>query len=85
MYPALLQRGGSRIYLTLYMPIVTPANTMTSLCCRSVFLGDIKKAFDKKTDLTNLLLDDFFKSAIHRCQVSTVHVYHNACCLNADA
>jgi len=34
---------------------------------RSVFLGDIKKAFDKNPDLTNLLLDPFFKKAIKGC------------------
>jgi len=35
---------------------------------RSVFLGDIKKAFDKKATLENLLLDDFFSAAINRYQ-----------------
>src|ERR1041385_4041175 len=35
---------------------------------RSVFLGDIKKAFDKNAKLTNLLLDPFFKKAIKECQ-----------------
>ncbi|HOC00707.1 MAG TPA: decarboxylating NADP(+)-dependent phosphogluconate dehydrogenase [Verrucomicrobiota bacterium] len=34
---------------------------------RSVFLGEIKKAFDKNPDLTNLLLDPFFKKAIKGC------------------
>ena len=34
---------------------------------RSVFLGRIKEAFDKKPDLTNLLLDPFFKKAIKSC------------------
>ena len=33
---------------------------------RSVFLGDIKKAFDKKSDLSSLLLDDFFNAALAR-------------------
>ncbi|OQR71936.1 6-phosphogluconate dehydrogenase [Tropilaelaps mercedesae] len=37
---------------------------------RSRFLGDIKAAFDKNPDLTNLLLDEFFTEAIHRCQTS---------------
>jgi 6-phosphogluconate dehydrogenase len=37
---------------------------------RSVFLGNIKEAFDKNPNLTNLLLDDFFKNAIHRSQDS---------------
>jgi len=37
---------------------------------RSVFLGNIKQAFDKDPKLTNLLLDDFFKNAIHNTQDS---------------
>lgn len=35
---------------------------------RSVFLGNIKEAFDKNPTLENLLLDDFFKNAIHSAQ-----------------
>jgi 6-phosphogluconate dehydrogenase len=35
---------------------------------RSVFLGKIKEAFDKKPDLTNLLLDPFFKDAVEKTQ-----------------
>jgi len=45
---------------------------------RSVFLGNIKNAFDKNQDLTNLLLDDFFKDAIHRCQSSWRNVVSTA-------
>ena len=37
---------------------------------RSVFLGNIKAAFDKKPDLANLLLDDFFASALNKYQAS---------------
>ncbi|XP_041479747.1 6-phosphogluconate dehydrogenase, decarboxylating-like [Lytechinus variegatus] len=37
---------------------------------RSAFLGNIKAAFEKNPNLTNLLLDDFFKNAIHKCQAS---------------
>jgi 6-phosphogluconate dehydrogenase len=37
---------------------------------RSVFLGDIKAAFDKNPDLTNLLLDNFFSSALNKYQAS---------------
>ncbi|MEX1095806.1 MAG: decarboxylating NADP(+)-dependent phosphogluconate dehydrogenase [Planctomycetales bacterium] len=37
---------------------------------RSRFLEDIKAAFDKKPDLENLLLDDFFKAAIDNAQPS---------------
>jgi len=37
---------------------------------RSVFLGDIKAAFDKNPNLKNLLLDDFFKKALTDCQDS---------------
>jgi 6-phosphogluconate dehydrogenase len=35
---------------------------------RSAFLGDIKKAFDKNPGLQNLLLDDYFRKVIDRCQ-----------------
>jgi 6-phosphogluconate dehydrogenase len=37
---------------------------------RSVFLGSIKEAYDKQPDLSNLLLDDYFKEVIDRCQKS---------------
>jgi 6-phosphogluconate dehydrogenase len=37
---------------------------------RSVFLGKIKEAFDKKPDLENLLLDPFFTSIIEDAQAS---------------
>jgi len=37
---------------------------------RSVFLADIKKAFEKDPELDSLLLDDFFKSAIEDAQDS---------------
>jgi len=35
---------------------------------RSKFLGKIKEAFDKNINLSNLLLDDFFKDKIHTAQ-----------------
>lgn len=35
---------------------------------RSVFLGKIKEAFDRNPDLTNLLLDPFFKDKIEKAQ-----------------
>jgi 6-phosphogluconate dehydrogenase len=35
---------------------------------RSAFLGKIKEAFDKNPELTNLLLDPFFKTAVERSQ-----------------
>jgi len=37
---------------------------------RSVFLGEIKKAFDTNPDLTNLLLDPFFKEKVMSAQES---------------
>ncbi|MBA7695547.1 6-phosphogluconate dehydrogenase, decarboxylating [subsurface metagenome] len=37
---------------------------------RSVFLGKIKEAFDKKPNLENLLLDAFFKRAVQKAQSS---------------
>ena len=35
---------------------------------RSVFLGKIKDAFDKNPELSNLLLDEYFKQAVENCQ-----------------
>ncbi len=35
---------------------------------RSIFLGNIKAAYDKNPDLTNLLLDEFFSSALNKYQ-----------------
>ncbi len=37
---------------------------------RSVFLGKIKEAFDKDPNLNNLLVDDYFRGVIDRCQDS---------------
>ncbi len=37
---------------------------------RSVFLGKIKDAFDKNPDLTNLLLDDYFKAEVEAAQAA---------------
>ncbi|KAI1296592.1 6-phosphogluconate dehydrogenase, decarboxylating [Halotydeus destructor] len=45
---------------------------------RSVFLGKIKEAFDKNPELSNLLLDDFFKKAITDSQDSWRHVVSTA-------
>ena len=40
----------------------------------SVFLGNIKQAFDKNPNLSNLLLDDFFKKEVQKCQVMILPV-----------
>ena len=37
---------------------------------RSVFLGEIKTAFTENPELENLLLNDFFKDAIHNAQAA---------------
>jgi 6-phosphogluconate dehydrogenase len=37
---------------------------------RSVFLGNIKSAYDKNPNLANLLLDDFFSGALNKYQSS---------------
>jgi len=37
---------------------------------RSIFLSDIKAAFDKDPNLSNLLLDNFFSSALNKYQAS---------------
>lgn len=38
----------------------------------SVFLGKIKEAFDRDTELQNLLLDSFFSKAVQDCQVQNI-------------
>lgn len=45
---------------------------------RSQFLDNIKEAFDKNPELSNLLLDDFFKAQIDRCQASWRRVVQSA-------
>lgn len=45
---------------------------------RSVFLGNIKQAYDKNPALSNLLLDDFFKKEVQRCQDSWRRVVSQA-------
>merc|ERR1712061_389577 len=45
---------------------------------RSVFLGNIKAAYDRNPELDNLLLDDFFRDAIHKAQASWRKVVANA-------
>ena len=45
---------------------------------RSVFLGKIKEAFDKNPELTNLMLDPFFKQAIKEAQRSWRNVVATA-------
>ena len=48
---------------------------------RAKFLGDIKKAFEKNPELSNLLLDDFFKKVIGDCQQSWRRVVAQAAML----
>ncbi len=48
---------------------------------RSIFLGKIKEAFDKNHDLYNLLLDDFFKGEIDKCQQGWRNVVSQAALL----
>ena len=45
---------------------------------RSVFLGNIKNAFDKNPSLNNLLVDDFFRGEIAKCQASWRRVVSSA-------
>jgi len=45
---------------------------------RSRFLGNIKAAFDKNPGLDNLLVDDFFKDAIHNAQAAWRRVVSQA-------
>ena len=41
---------------------------------RSVFLGKIKEAYDNNPELSNLLLDPFFKDTVEKCQQSLRNV-----------
>ncbi|XP_033763231.1 6-phosphogluconate dehydrogenase, decarboxylating-like isoform X2 [Pecten maximus] len=45
---------------------------------RSRFLGKIKEAFDKNSKLSNLLLDDYFKAEIQKCQAAWRRVVSTA-------
>uniref|UniRef100_A0A6B2E5T1 6-phosphogluconate dehydrogenase, decarboxylating n=1 Tax=Phlebotomus kandelakii TaxID=1109342 RepID=A0A6B2E5T1_9DIPT len=45
---------------------------------RSVFLGNIKEAFTRNPNLVNLLLDDFFRKEVTRCQDSWRQVVSKA-------
>jgi len=45
---------------------------------KSRFLGNIKEAFDKNPALDNLLVDDFFKDAIHNAQAAWRRVVSQA-------
>jgi len=45
---------------------------------RSRFLGKIKDAYDKNPKLTNLMLDDYFRGEIKRCQKGWRHVVSTA-------
>ncbi len=45
---------------------------------RSAFLGKIKEAFDKNPNLQNLLLDEYFRTVIQRCQASWRRVVSKA-------
>jgi 6-phosphogluconate dehydrogenase len=45
---------------------------------RSVFLGEIKKAFDRNPDLHNLLLADYFRLAVERAQAGWRRVISTA-------
>ena len=67
---ALMWRGGCiiRRFGSSYSVIV--CSIIHFLHQISVFLGNIKEAYDKNPNLQNLLLDDFFKKEILKCQDS---------------
>ena len=52
---------------------------------RSVFLGDIKKAFDRNPNLVNLLVDPFFKEAVESRQAAWRRVVGQAVQLGIPA
>ena len=52
---------------------------------RSVFLGKIKAAFDSNPGLANLLLDEYFRGVVERCQASWRRVVSTAVELGVPA
>lgn len=49
----------------------------------SVFLGKIKEAFDRNSELQSLLLDNFFSKAVQDCQVQEVTTDCSISCKSA--
>lgn len=82
---ALMWRGGCIIRrlvrLILFEILYLFGNSRRPIFLRSVFLGNIKAAFDKNPKLSNLLLDPFFNDAIKTSQKSWRHVVANAALL----
>lgn len=50
----------------------------------SVFLGKIKEAFDRNSELQSLLLDNFFSKAVQDCQVQEVTTKYSISCNSAS-
>ena len=59
----------SCLMVTLAMCLISSSLLSVHRYSGSAFLGNIKSAFEKNENLQILLLDDFFKDAIHKCQV----------------
>ena len=69
LYP--LSLSLSRSFFLSLSPLFLFVSLSVSLPIHySVFLGNIKEAFDKNPNLQNLLLDEFFKKEIQKCQDS---------------
>ena len=71
------------MFLLYFYLVVYFCNTLLYSHC-SVFLGNIREAFAKNSDLTNLLMDDFFTKAIHDCQVGSQAIYTLQCACRFD-
>ena len=61
--------GAGSIHSFIHSKFQAPRNVIFDIKFLVRFLGNIKAAFDKNPSLDNLLLDDFFRDAIHTCQV----------------
>jgi len=57
------------LYHSKVKGVIFLSNESINFLLYSVFLGNIKSAYDKKESLENLLLDEFFTDAINKCQV----------------
>lgn len=72
-------------YVWLSLLLLVISTWLQLLCWFSLFsrfLGNIREAFNKDSELKNLLMDDFFTKAIHECQVQSKLVLCNPLCLN---
>lgn len=73
------QKWGNCLVLQYHDYRLAVNNGYKSGIC-SVFLGKIKEAFDRNSELQSLLLDNFFSKAVQDCQVQEVTTHCSISC-----